>query len=512
MPSSGSAAASANDRGVALVVALVVTLLVFLLTTLVLADAFHNVVGSADARARLTAVNAAEAGLAWYSKSLETAGLASLTDEDWEGEGNTWTYESGPGALDSMPGEAVFTVTVTYGQAYEDGEVVACEGGIVGCASFADFTDDSTPSRFWASVRASGTSAGVTRSVEATLELRTLYETFAGAFAGIRLCEYGNRFTITGPQADVYVIGSDGSSSECATNSSPFAALQVTSGQFTTSGSVYVLDGSAYITRSTKITGDLWAKGAITLGTGACAVPGGCGGGSDCSSANKPITVCGDVTSLTAAPVVNVSTAKVLGLQGQCTGCSLPALSFVELTATEAAAAFPTPSPWTPVSAPPLPSLKDPVSANRVIQLACPSPAARTAMPTGTWYLQGDVAIISPCGFNFAGRVDIRAVTGKRPTLYLITTYSTGCALDDRRNISFTQNFDSTAVNLFLYTPCKVSFSNQTNLTGQILSRTLSAQGRTTINTLDVLSLASAQPSGVSGFLVRVLGVREVAS
>lgn len=504
---------AADDSGIALVVALMVALLVFILTTAMLADAFHNVVGSARGRERLTSVNAAEAGLSWYTHALESATIAALRSSPWSGTAST--YASAPKTLDGMPGKATFTVTATYWGAY-DPTADAFSGSPCAspCTNFTATTDANALGSIWVDLRSLGRAGGVARTVRAVVELRPVHSSLAGAFAGIFICELGNRFTITGPSADIYMVGQNPAGSGCEDNN-----LVVTSGQFTTTGSVFVLNGAADLRNTTKIDGSLWAKGAINLGSG-----GGLSTATQCSSrASASVLICGDATSLTSTPTVG-GTAKVLGVKSLCTGCTLPPLGFSQINVATAKASFPSPT-WTLTQHPyaDAATLFGTGSA-QTPQLweftSCPASPARIAMPSGTLYLRGDLALVSPCGFEFGGRVEFRKAPGvtTAPSLYLMTGYtSTACTIganprtaNDSRDIVFKQNFDSTAIRLYVYTPCKLIFTNQVNVTGQVVARQLYAQGRTTINTVNLLGVSAGAPGPVTSFSARVVNIREI--
>lgn len=506
-----------SEDGFALVVALVITLLVFLLTTAMLADAFHNIVGSANSRERLTAINAAEAGVSWYARLLESTGLGGLTSApNFSGSGNE--FKSAATTVQGVPGSGSFTVTARYFKAYDSSTDTLSDAA----SGFATYTDTTIPQQLWVELESVGTARSVTRKVRVVMDIRALHGTVAGAFAGIYICELGNRFTVTGPSADVYLLAKSlDSEANCPLNKGGAAnanVLAVTSGQFSTSGNVFALYGGVCLTNTSKIDGSLWALGPITLG-GPTACNGvdnggavGKGNNNVCSSTNNAsILVCGNVTSLAAAPSVN-NGARVLGTSGQCTGCALPELNFLQLALADAAKSFPSPD-WTEVSSiPSLTSASTPVNKTLVYlyknQTSCTA-AAPTAMPKGTLYLKTDVAILSPCGFSFSGRTDVRAAPGTKPTLYLITGYAASCSA--ALETTFTQNFDASAIRIFIYTPCKLSFRNQVNVTGQLIARTLYAQGQTTINTIDVLTLSGTpQPGYVSGFQSRILNIREI--
>lgn len=509
---------SRDDAGVALIVALVVALLVFVLTTAILADAFHNVVGSANGRERLTAINAAEAGVSWYVHALESTNVSALrTAPTWSGSLNTWT--SAPKTLAGMPGTGSFSVQAVYWRSY-DAATDAFSGNpcLAVCTSFADMESATAPASMWVEVRATGQAGTVSRVVRAVLEVRPVHSGLSGAFAGIFICELGNRFTITGPSADLYLVGQAGGG--CPNNE-----LKVSSGQFTTSGNVYVLSGDAILQRTTKIDGNLWAKGVITLGSGA----GGEANATSCSSSSPAsVLICGDATSLTSVPATG-PTAKVLGTKSACSGCTLPDLQFSEVTLAKAKESFPTPTwthstqsaAWAEAAGTTLFKDNGAQSAT-LLEITCPSPSARIKMPKGTLYLGGNLAIVSSCGLEFGGRVEFRkspsANLTTAPSLYLMTGYTaTSCtvganprAANDYRDIIFNQNFDSTAIKLYVYSPCKLIFTNQTNITGQVVARQLYAQGRTTINTVNLLGVSGGAPGPVTSFSARILSLREV--
>ena len=498
-----------RDEGLALVVALVVTLLVFLLTTAILADAFHNVVGSANARERLTAINAAEAGVSWYARSIEAGGLAAIRGASWSGSGNAYTYASPAGAVKGLPGSGGFVLSATY---YMASDYVNASDALVACAACPTLqaaTDATLPTKFRVELRSAGTAGGVTRTVRVVMELIPQHAGLSGAFAGIYICELGNRFTITGPTADVFLLAAATAGSDCPDAHSSVDVtdvLAVTSGQFTTSGSVYALYGGVCLTNTTKIDGSLWAAGRIILGGPTnCSGSGSASSASTCSSRSPAsILICGDVTSLSAAPIVG-SGAKALGTAGQCLGCSLPALEFTQITRAQAESTF---SGWATGSS--LTSLESatttPASPTIYKITGCLTPSSFTK----NLYLKADVAIVSDCGFSFTKKVEVRASGTSQPTLYLFTGYTASCDPAGKHNTTMSQNFDSSAVKLFVYNPCKLTFTNQVNITGQLIARTLYAQGQTTINAIDVLGLTGNQPTPVSGFQSRVLVIREI--
>lgn len=504
-----------RDEGIALVVALMITLLVFLLTTAILADAFHSVVASAKARERLTAIGAAEAGVAWYANKLEMTSVTNLKSSTyWSGSSNTYTSSSVP--VSGSPGGGSFVLTAKY---WTDS----------GLTSPTDLTTLPTP--LWVELLSAGKAGSVVRTVRAVLQLQGIRSSVSGGIAGIFICELGNRFTITGPFADLILVGDQ-------TTPCPADALLVTSGQFQTSGSVYVVNGSATLSNTSKIDGNLWAKYDIKLGSGALSLAGSGGGGggaAQCNTQNNAsILICGDATSLEGSVSMN-NTSRVLGLAGQCAGCYLPAPDFPQITQITSPPPsppqfqwsdfFPTSAGWpaaasaTSIStgAELVNNLKNASSTDpkRIFRVtSCTTPLEIT---NATFTLGADVAVVSPCGFEFGGRLDVRAASNASATLYLITTYGTNCTMGakagdrgDLRDTVFRQNFDASSVRTFIYTPCKLIFKNQVNLRGQIIARAVYGQGQTTINTVDILGLTAGVTATVTGFRSRVLNMREI--
>lgn len=499
--------AAKEEQGLALVVALVITLLVFILTSAILADAFHNVVGSADSRNRATAVAAAESGIAWYSRTAETLGIAGLSAL----RGGSWTpvpagattnvYDLSAVTVPGDPQDAHFTLRATYGTAYSAvSDTVSCPAP---CTFFSTLTATTVPPRLWVEVVSTGSVGGASRKVRAVFELQPTQAQTSGAFTGIYICQLGNSFRVRGPDADMFVLGTDGIKPLCnGSQSAPYAAFQVSSGRFETSGSVYVLNGSAYLKTTTKIDGDLWAQGSVTVGVSGTVVP----GFGQCSSTNSAQElVCGDAVSV-GAMTVNGPRGRVLGAAQQCAACELPSLTFPFVSKADFLAKFTPSANWPNAAAVTLPDLTVPTASKQLIDVPC-----GTVMPTKSMVLKGDVALVSTCGFTFKRGMTITASPGYRPKLYLIVgATQAACSATDTRDIVFSQNFDSTAVDIFLYSECKVSFRNQANVTGQIVSGGLSAQGNTKFTATTIFGLDGTAAGTVSGFLSRTLSLREI--
>lgn len=493
-----------RDQGVALVVALLIVAIVFVFTTAMLADAFHNVVGSAEARARLAAINAAEAGVAWYANALESSSLSELKASPWEKDSdNTFKVLATP--LKALPGTAEYNLSATYSCS-----VPYCSDPQL--FNFSTLQDAVAPAQMRVVLLATGTSLGVSRTMRAEMIISPSRATLKGAYGGMFLCELGNRFTVTGTNADIYLQGGSGG---CKTD-----RLLITSGQFTTSGSVYVQNGSVCATSTTFIGGTLWANDFVRLG-GPNATPcdpgleeGKSGEGGPCGSSAQ-VVICGDVVSRTS---VNLKKGSVVVGQKQvCSTCPVPTYTFPPISTTDWKKAFDD-APW--VSKGSLPTASDfskagaPSSPTAFIPTAaCTTP--QTLDVKNTLYLKSDVALVANCGYTFDNRIEFRKAPNapRTPTLYLITgDAGTGIAACSSKqyDTAFKQNFSATEINVYVYTPCRLSLTNQTNLTGQLLARQLYAQGRTTINAVNLLGLTGSPEGLIEAFQARVVNVREI--
>ncbi|MFM8304459.1 MAG: hypothetical protein ACKOA9_09210, partial [Actinomycetota bacterium] len=322
-----------RDEGVALVVALAITLIVFVITTAILADAFHNVVGSANSRARLSAINAAEAGIDAYSAVLENSSIDKLTTAPWTGSGNTWTtnwstptnWPDTNGQVVGIPSLASYVIKAEY----------FADAALAQPLSPGTYTDKTFPPELWVRLTSTGSvprgcaagAAGcVRRTMQSVLQMRSVRANLRGAFAGMFICEMGNRFSVTGSYADLYFIGRDpvGIAPDCPSNPD---SLFVNSGQLSTAGSVYVLRGSVTLQRSVKIDGNLWAKGDLTINAGG---PQNGGNGKCAWTTSGQVLICGNASSGTSISI-NPPTS-VLGTASVCGNCGPPQPDFPKIT------------------------------------------------------------------------------------------------------------------------------------------------------------------------------------
>lgn len=473
-----------SESGVALVVALIVTLIAFVLATAVLADAFHVVFGSLQTQRRVTAIDVAEAGLNWYTNDIgqNGHGLKYLGGDPsvttpWSG--------SGPGPY-TVPAQSVqggsFALSVTYSK---DGAPLNLRP-----------LPGSFPTTFQAIVTSVGTVGGTTRTLRAKLTMQPNFSSVNSGFSGMFICELGNRFTVTGENANIYLLGSTGGIPDptCLNQTD----LVVTSGQFSVSGNVWVLAGSANLTAKSFIGGDLWVHGTAQVGAGAGqAAPGG-----QCRASATPskVIVCGDVTAAGGLPTVSILHGTVLGNITQCAApCTPPTVAFPVVTSFDQIGGI----GW--ASSNSLPGALTATKTKYDLSASCPSPYV---LPT-SMLLKSDTALVSTCGFVVSGNFTAQSANTGRYTLFLVTYHVPEASCSANHVTAFKNNVDATGVNVLIYNPCEVSFRNQVNLAGQIVTRKLRAQGQTTIAYAPIV-VQSPTAASVSSFRADVLALYEL--
>ena len=486
----------ADDRGFALVVALVITLITFVIATAVLADAFHNVSATQRVQRSIAAINVAEGGINWYANLVERSKLDGISGPGgWSGTG------AGPWTISGELEGGTFDLSVTYRDA-DDGTPVSLDP--FACPD---------PCRVEAVITSLGEVQGVQRRMESTLVLEPLYGNIDGAVATGFICELGNLFSISGPQADVYIVGGGVG---CESGD-----LIVNSGQVSVSGSVYALVGSAYLTHKTFIGGDLWVKQSAQVGGGD-----GVGqiGSGECRFDGRVVervVVCGSATAQSAVPTVSRHGTVLKEVVHCVAPCASPDVQLPRMRYDPLLWAG-----WDLVTgAPPAGSggysvTRWPASGSTRTVYRIASCMTALTLPSRI-SLAADVALISPCGFVNANNMTVTSTGAVRRTLYLITEYPVDPTASpclpplangepaDARDIFFGRNLEATAVNLFVYTPCRLVFKNLAKVSGQFIAREFSAQGNTEI-TYAPTAIPSSQLSTLTGFRVDVLYVREV--
>ena len=481
-----------EERGVALVMAVMVTFVVLLLSTVVISQAIHNTGQASYDRKRLTAVNAAEAGINWFYDNMEHAVTSPTTS----------LLQTAPKtlSLSDAPGTASFTATPTY---YSN------------AAGTVPMDPPFTTSHFPQSVKivSVGTASdGTTRKMVTFAVLRAIQGGLTGALIANSSTTFSNNFTVNGyngNDGDIYVLSGD---------------FDVPSGLETIRGSVFVTSGHAFVGTGLHIYGTVWANGYVTL-------------------SHPQALVDVDVKSSTSS--VTVTTGTVNGNAYYCTG-SAPDAN-VHGTKTQTCSLGPpptqpfpmlkyTPSAWTLQGYYILPDFTGSgttpcTNARNYVEgtgsgtynggAGVPSgytgvvvhivgTCAYTSSNNATVNLGSDLAIVSDGGgFDFSQRSNWNGVTSTRNLAFIAAWPSTGSPSCPAQNVSVGNNtsFNNLAV-VGVYGPCTVTMNNNNaTFNGQVVGQTLS------IGNLFTMNYRPAVFPGVnfSGYNEDVAYIRETA-
>lgn len=496
-----AARARDGDEGMAIVVALAIVMVVFLLITAVLGQALYDISQSVSARRRLEAINAAEAGLAWYSQLLARADVNSLVDPPWGRAGSgTFTIERGAGiprlASRDAEGLATFALKVKY-FSKNPCSSRAAGGNMSGCtldgARTVTAWPSALPAPIWAIVRSTGTSGGAERTMESVMQL-TPRSGSSGAYG-----MYFGSVCFENSRPNVQVSGA-----VFVAGAAPCPGFTLTNGAKWKSNGLSVL-GSVQTFSTTSNTEGLFqvdkveAAGAVKVGNGST--------GSGLSNSNN----CGRVNNfciLTSAKSTLGTTAITTLQKGLVTNpgpTSLPSYdgeyAFTVFNASKWGAQ------WM-VSTGPLPSDLQASSPTIFRITGCGSPLALS----GTYVLRHDVAIVSDCGFTTASGTNFIG----SGAIYLVTIASACDPAGTRTTTTFTGT--TTAGELFLSTTCAVVFHSaggNIELTGAFLAAQATFRGNypasdglIKLTYDDDLSIGTASPT--TYFLQDVQYIREI--
>jgi Tfp pilus assembly protein PilX len=220
-----------DERGVTLIFAMFVAFVVLLLSIYVIDQATHNQSRAAYDRKRLTATNAAEAGLNWWFNSVQTSAVQNLRQTAYTG------------SVISGPNSVSFTSTPTY---YAD------------TTGSTAFSGSLTATHYPMSVKivSVGTASdGTKRQMETFMVLHPIYGGFDGAMIANSDTTFTNNFTVNGN------LGNDG---DIVINNGNFSSP---SGLETVKGSIYVSTPGKTLTIADQlhVYGSVWATGAVTI-------------------------------------------------------------------------------------------------------------------------------------------------------------------------------------------------------------------------------------------------------
>ena len=484
-----------DERGAALIIAIMVSFVVLLLSIYVVDLSIHSSTQSAYDRKRVLSVSAAEAGLNEFWALVQTTAPEHLPcSSPYEGR-----VDPPHASLNTFPGVASFSVTPAYFNAA--GQEVSC----------TQLGQSSPPAA--ALVTSVGKTDGtVPRTMQAYMKLSNVR---IGGFEAAIIAENGltmsNNLTVDGGtllEANVYVNNGN---------------LDMTSGNMTIKGSVYVHNGSAGVKGSTNITGDVWAWGAVTIDNPATVsgdarssssglgVLGGTGGTiNGCAKAGTTIdprlhvpTECRVTNSPTDEHPPDQPLPHICwsGGDASCQDIDTKDYTLVPETSCDAARAYLTST--TP----------DPARNNVIVRLMPTSPCVLTFGLNDKINFTGNLIVYSDYGIDTSNKVTwTGTTTGK---LSLIVGYGPGLVCDaaGTYDIRISNNTNFVNSTVALYSPCTIHLSNNGKLEpkasfqGQILGGTVSVDNNFAMKYIPVL-IPGVSP--ISGFEQDVVYLREV--
>ena len=418
------------EKGVAMIVALLVSFVVLIISISVMTISIHSLQSSGYDRERLLSVNAAEAGLNRWFEKLEVTPLSQLPC----------------GSLDepllSGPTGTEYSASVTYYRGSDGTTELTCP-----------LVAGRSPRS--ARIVSTGLVSGTERTMETFIRLDP--NTGNGvAILATNGATFGNNSTLYGDEsndADVYI-----------TNGNLTVNQQVTF-----NGNVFVSNGSAAMSGSALVRGDLWAKLSVSLQNPAI-VEGSMKSTSGTASGTG--RVLGDV-AVGGATIQN--SLKVTGTKTTNVVMSNPPTqTFPQITtsltswtaagfytgATTAFTSCATAWDW----------IRDSWGSSGikdVVVRITASPACTFSEPANnTITMHGSLAIINSGGYSLSNHPVFQGSGNE--SLYLISPY-TGAACSGTTNITLANQVEFLDLNLLLYTPCTVTLNNQNRFTGQVL-------------------------------------------
>jgi hypothetical protein len=484
-----------EEDGVAMVLSLMVSFVILLLSTAVVAQSLHTLDTSGYDRRRLQSVSAAEAGIDSFYTYFQTKTLSSMvTDCD------SATHQKivRTATLQSSPATATYTATATFWS--KD----ATTGGLGTQMNCNAFSDNSYPS--YALLTSVGQVGSTTpRTMQSAVRLTPIRSGYGGAILSNAGTSLGNHFDVygqAGNDGDVYVLNGD----------------LVVSNNPTIRGNVYVPNGAATIGNGATITGDLWARDAVTVNTPAVVQ-----GNAYSSTTVNPYSIAG--TGTIQGNATTSGAIRPAGSPGLTVGGTRSPGTNPGTTPTQT---FPTityvASDWSDVGYGTVymaSSCADAYTwirtvwtgASAVLRITSPATACTFANGNNhTIDVKGNLAIISDWGFNLSQMSNWNGSSTKK-NLYFISTSPAGSCpasnLSTTKNITVGNNTNfNTFVNVFFYTPCTATVSNQNNFSGQVIATNVSISNNFTMTYYPVLVPGVGS---ISGFKQDIAYVREVA-
>jgi hypothetical protein len=437
-----------EERGVAMIVSLAVAFIVLLLSTVVVSQSLHSLDASGYDRERLLSINAAEAGTNhWYAYLQTTPSLSMAGDPGCDaGTGQLSIAD----VVQSGPSPAAFDSVGTFYAA--DGTTP------MNCSTFSDTNFPS-----YARVESTGTINGnPSRTIETFVRLTPNYGGFGAAILTVNGTTLANNFTVngnTGNDGDIYILNGN---------------FRVTNGM-TLYGNIFVPFGSATIENNTLIKGNLWARDDVIFEnpatvegaalssegdiTGEGFINGDATAGGDVDESD--LTIGGNITEFVSMP--DVPTQTFPQITSDTSSWISAGYTLVDLSTAAGATLCSKTRDW----------IKNRWATSGITNALIRINATCTLSNSNNdvFTLYGHLGILSDGGFNFTQQSSWNGTAGSIKNLHFVSVYSATCSGTTKDiSVGNNTNFNS-YTNVFFYTPCRASLSNQNAFAGQVMSR-----------------------------------------
>lgn len=539
-----------REGGLAMVVALLVTAIVFVVASAIFLQSMHDVLLSGYARRRLAAINAAEAGLNWYSSRLSTQGLAGLGGATgglgWTKQSSWYVFPNSRAAakVATSPDVATFEIHVLYTSKNPctdaAGDAAACGLANVPASSHISLQDTNAsrfPNPAYAIVRSIGAVGTVQRALESYVRIRAIRSIVPGVVSSVSLC--------LGSAAKVTVQGDLSVNNQALVGGSPptqfkgpcpdtystgdlvvagGGGLWITASQNGGGGNLSIRGGGVVVDGNTALeaAGDVWTEGQAKLG----------GGGATAGACSDASVQCvgGDVRANSA------SFGSKAGVQGEvflCDPACPPPISFPEIvwsTSDWKSWAIVDPAPTGAALFAQIDGTTTP-TVFHVPSSTCAYPGDpaniefdKALAPDGAQIrIQTDIAIVSKCRFIFRTSSATLKNIGATHALLLITESAVpppACGAETSapygdHDVTIEQN-PTIEPSLFIYTPCILWIANnqETGKTdtvrGQFAARYIIVKNQVVMIEDAISTRMTSEPGAVRRFEQDVRFVREI--
>jgi Tfp pilus assembly protein PilX len=492
-----------EERGLAMVMALMVTFVVLLMSLVVLAQATHNIQASGYDRKRLTSVGAAEAGIDYmYNYFQKTAASALSADP-----------VASVVTLGTSPNTVTYDTSVTY---YGNSSgTIACGVASAGstCQGSATvFSNTNRPSSV--KVRSVGTSSdGTKRLMESFIALRPVMGGTTGAIVTNSDTAFSNNFTLSGVDADVYVLTGN---------------FTAPSGLESINGSIYVPTGSANIGTNVTVAGQVFARDAVTLNHPQLVI------GGDVKSSTRGVTQTAGTVNGTIHYCSSGGYTAPSGSVNDCptpvpgAGATFPHLTYDTTTwtttqddGTRWEQIIPTPAGGKnqcqvardAIEAGPTPSSGYTGIVYYITDSTCVFSNNTNA---STITLNGDLAVVATGGIHLNNHPRFVGAGGTRKLVLMAPWPTSGtptCPASGTTDVPYTVTvdnhveFDASTVNVLVYGACGANMlNNNSSFNGQVMAQ------NTTIGNLFSMNYQPISVPGqsITGFKQDVAYIREV--